>query len=133
MILRPRRLVITALIVAFTVSCFLVRGGMEYGGFLGLGLFLFMPFNLHRVLAKAVDNNQIFTDPKTVEFGPTQLVVTGPNWKSEMPWTRFKGFSEDAIYFYLDLSDNGLASVLPKSAFSFEQQERFRQYAKNVR
>jgi hypothetical protein len=48
-----------------------------------------------------------------------------------MPWTRFKRFSEDATYFYLDLSQNGIGSVVPKSAFSREQLEKFREYERS--
>jgi hypothetical protein len=103
--------------------------GAQYVGLAFLLFIIFMPIAQYRVLAKAVDHDRMLTDPKTLEFGSSQLVLTGPNWKSEMPWTRFRGFSEDATYFYLHLSDNGIASVIPKSAFSSEQQERFRQYA----
>lgn len=98
-------------------------------GFACLGALIAMPIVLYRAIAKAVDNDRIWTDPKTLEFGPSQLVATGPNWKTEMPWTQFKGFSEDDTYFYLHLSDNGITSVIPKSAFSSDQQEHFRQYA----
>ena len=128
--LRPRRLFFMAFMVVFCAACFIMRGGMEYAGIV-FGVFVaMMPINLYRVLAKTADGDRIWTDPKTVEFSPSQIVVTGPNWKTEMPWTRFKRFSEDADYFYLDLSDNGLGSVVPKSAFSAEQLEQFRRYAR---
>lgn len=100
--------------------------------FFGLILLLtqvFIPIIQYRALAKAVDNDRIWTDPKTLDFSSSQLVSTGPNWKIESPWTRFKGSSEDADYFYLHISDNGIAAVIPKSAFSAEQQQKFRQYA----
>ncbi len=129
MMFRPRRLFFMAFLIAFSAAFFVMRGGMEYAGIV-FGVLLFLtPINLYRVLAKAADDDRVWTDPKTVEFGASQVVVTGPNWKTEMPWTRFKRFSEDAEYFYLDLSDNGLGSVIPKSAFSVEQLEKFRQYA----
>lgn len=89
------------------------------------------PINLYRALAKAIDGNPEYTDQKTLEFSSSRLVFIGPNWRSELPWTTFRGFSEDELYFYLHLSDNGLASVLPKSAFTAEQQGQFRQYAKS--
>jgi len=128
--LRPRRLLFTGFIVAFCAACFVLRGGMEYAGIV-LGVFLvMMPINLYRFLAKAADGDRVWTDPKIVEFGPSQIVVTGPNWKTEMPWTRFKRFSEDADYFYLDLSDSGVGSVVPKGAFSEGQLDQFRQYAR---
>jgi hypothetical protein len=130
MMLRPRRLTFTAFILAFSIVCFFLRQGMEYAGMVFLLFLVFMPIAQYRALAKAVDHDRVWTDPKTLEFGSSQLVVAGPDWKTEMPWTRFRRFSEDATYFYLDLSDSGLGSVIPKSAFSVEQQERFRQYAR---
>lgn len=127
--LRPRRLILTALLLLSSLACFLMWLGMEYVGLALLLFSIFIPIAQYRVLAKAVDQNRMLTDPKTLEFGSSKLVLTGPNWKSEMPWTRFIGFSEDATYFYLHLSENGIASVIPKNAFSSAQQDRFRQYA----
>jgi len=129
MMLRPRRLVFSALILLISIALFFLYPDDPFVGLIFLMFLVFMPIAQYRVLAKAVDNDRILTDPKTLEFGASQLVLTGPDWKSEMPWTRFRGFSEDATYFYLHLSDNGIASVIPKSAFSPDQQQRFRQYA----
>jgi hypothetical protein len=130
MLFRRRRLFFMAFLIAFSVACFIMRGGIEYAGIIFAVFLVMMPISLYRVLAKAADSDRVWTDPKTLEFSPSQVVITGPNWKTEMPWTRFKRFSEDATYFYLDLSENALGSVIPKSAFSIEQQERFRQYAR---
>lgn len=94
-----------------------------------VGVSLLTPFLLYRNIAKAIDGNAQFTDPKALEFNEAKLNVTGPNWKSELPWTMFRGFSEDSEYFYMHLSDNGLDSVLPKGAFTSEQQQRFREIA----
>jgi hypothetical protein len=129
MMLRPRRLFFTAVILLIGISFLFVWPDDMFVGLIFLLFLVFMPIFLYRALAKAVDNDRMLTDPKTLDFGSSQLVVTGPNWKSEMTWSRFKGFSEDATYFYLHLSDNGIASVIPKSAFSAEQQQIFRQYA----
>ena len=132
MLLRPRRLVSIAL---FAVAALLIHFAKPDFDVLVIALIctlvVLMPLNLYRVLAKAIDENHQHTDPKTLEFSESRLIVTGPEWRSEVPWTTFCGFSEDASYFYLHLSDNGLASVLPKEAFSPEQQKRFREYAKS--
>lgn len=131
MVFRPRRLISTAVLLVLAIF-FLVGGhGGEYFGIFLLFLGLFLPIRLYQGLRKMVHRNSQFTDPKTLEFSPSRLVVTGPDWRSELPWTKFHGFSEDAAYFYLHLSDSGFASVIPKSAFTFEQQEKFRQYAKS--
>jgi hypothetical protein len=129
MMLRPRRLLLSAIILFVGISLFFLYPDDLFVGLILLSLLVFMPVAQYRVIAKAVDNDRMLTDPKTLEFSPAQLVVTGPNWKCELPWTRFLGFSEDANYFYLHLSDNGIASVIPKSAFSGEQQQRFRECA----
>ena len=127
--LHPRRLLVVAVLIAASAACFVIRGGAEYVGILFCTFLVMMPISLHRVLAKAADSDQVLTDPKTLQFSPSQLVVIGPNWRTEMPWTRFKRFSEDDTYFYLDLSSSGPGSVIPKDAFSGGQQEAFRRYA----
>jgi hypothetical protein len=50
-----------------------------------------------------------------------------------LPWTTFKGFSEDPTYFYLHLTDTGFASIIPKTAFTPESQQKFREYATPLR
>jgi YcxB-like protein len=129
MMLRPRRLLFSAVILLVGVSFFFIWPDDLFVGLIFLLFLVFMPIAQYRAIAKAVGNDRTWTDPKTLEFGSSQLVLTGPDWKSEMPWSRFIGFSEDVAYFYLHLSDSGVASVIPKSAFSAEQQQLFRQYA----
>jgi len=130
MIFRPRVIAGMTIILAGATFFFVIRAGMQSAGFVLLALLIFSPINIYRVLAKAVDGNTQFTDPKTLEFSSSRLVITGPNWKSELPWTTFRGFSEDATYFYLHLSDKALASVIPKNAFTPELEQKFREYAK---
>jgi len=129
MFVRPRILGAMTAMLAIAIFCFFARGGMEYAGFV-LVLFLAMtPINIYRGVAKAVDGNSQYTDPKTIEFTSERLFVAGPNWKTELPWTMFRGFSEDATYFYLNLSDNGVPSIIPKSSFTDESLAKFREYA----
>ena len=92
-----------------------------------LAVVILLPFALRRGIARAIDQNPQFTDPKTMTFGPEGIHLAGPNFKSEMGWSMFKGFSEDASYFYLHMSDTGFDSVLPKSAFTPSQQDLFPQ------
>jgi hypothetical protein len=129
MMFRPRRLLFSAVILLVGISFLFVWPDDLFVGLLFLLFLVFMPIAQYRAIAKAIDNDRTWTDPKTLDFSSAQLVLVGPNWKSELPWTRFRGFSEDAIYFYLHLSDSGLASMIPKSAFSSQQQQLFRQYA----
>jgi hypothetical protein len=130
MMLRPRRLLFSPVILLIGVSFFFIWPDDLLVGAIFLMFLVFMPIAQYRAIAKAVGNDRTWADPKTLEFSSSQLVLTGPDWKSEMPWSRFIGFSEDPAYFYLHLSDTGVASVIPKSAFSSEQQQLFRQYAK---
>jgi hypothetical protein len=129
MMLRPRRLLFSAVILLVGISLFFIWPDDLFVGVIFLLLLVFMPIAQYRAIAKAIGHDRMWTDAKTLEFGSSQLVVTGPDWKSEMPWSRFIGFSEDDTYFFLHLSDNGVASVIPKAAFSSEQQQFFRQYA----
>jgi len=130
MILRPRVIAGMTIMLAGAIFFFVIRAGIQSAGFVILALLIMTPINFYRVLAKAVDGNSQYTDPKTLEFSSSRLITTGPNWKSELPWTTFRGFSEDATYFYLHLSDNGIASVIPKSPFTPELEQKFREYAK---
>ena len=129
MMLRSRGLYYSAFLLPVSVWFLFLGAQNAYIGLLVLSFVVVMPILKYQALAKAVDNDRTLTDPKTLEFSASRLVVTGPDWKTEVPWTRYRGFSEDHSYFYLHLSDNGIASVIPKSAFSAEQQQRFRQYA----
>ncbi len=128
-LLRPRTLGSISTMFGGALFCFLIREGMQSAGFVLLMFIVLAPINAYLALARAIDGSRQYTDPKTVEFSPTRIVTTGPNWKTELPWTIFKGFSEDSTYFYLHLTDTGFASIIPKSAFTPESLQRFRQYA----
>jgi hypothetical protein len=130
MFLRPRLIVLLCLEVLVALVCFFLGNGAELAAYILLALAIVAPISIYRAVVKAVQNDPQLTDRKSIEFSPSRLVVTGSDWKTEVPWTRFRGFSEDETYFYLHLADNGLASIVPKSAFKPEQQQRFREYAK---
>src|SRR5437868_8428887 len=88
-IFRTRHLVRTGVMLLCGIF-FLVNGhGYKYFGVFLLGLCVLFPIMLYRKLGRIIDLNSQFTDPKTVEFSQSRLIVVGPNWKSEMPWTRF--------------------------------------------
>ena len=126
--LKPRMLIAVAVLLGASIVFFVKRGGMEYVSYSILVFLAIVPISLYFALKKVVDGKSQWTDLKTLEFGRTHLVVTGPDWKNETPWTQYKGFSEDDTYFYLHLNRTGLAAVIPKSAFSSEQQRMFREY-----
>jgi hypothetical protein len=132
-IIRPRSLIVKSLVIISAIVCFSLGAVGELAGFILLGVVVGGSIGIYRAITKAVDSNSQLTDKKTIEFSPSRLVATGPDWKNDWPWTRFNGFSEDADYFYLHLSDVGFASVIPKNAFAPEQQEKFREYAKAIK
>ena len=90
-----------------------------------------VPLFLYRVIARAVDQHTYLTAPKTVTFHAAGVAVAGGNYKSELEWNFYKGFSEDGTYFYLHAPASSFDGVVPKSAFTPEQQDAFRQYAKD--
>lgn len=132
MMFRPRLMILTSILIILGITCLILGNGSEIVGYFLIVFAIVAPFNIYRAVSKAIDDNSQWTDRKTLDFSPSRLVATGPSWKSELPWTHFKGFSEDDDYFYLHLSNNGLASVVPKSAFTSEQQQRFRQCASTL-
>jgi hypothetical protein len=129
MMFRSRNLSILGVCILLAVVCFIMGGGAEIAAYVFLGFAIANPIGIYGAINKSVGNNSEMTDLKTVDFNSSGLVATGPNWRHEMPWTRFRGFSEDDSYFYLHLSDSGTASIVPKSAFTAEQQQKFRGYA----
>src|SRR5215471_8642406 len=83
-----RRLLNMAVLFGLSVTCFVMGLPFAYAGVLFATLLLMTPIALCLALARALAADRIHTDPKTVEFSPTQIVVTGPDWRSEMTWTR---------------------------------------------
>jgi hypothetical protein len=131
MLFRPNRIRKMALFLVAAILFYFAsdQRDLHYVAFALFLVVLFLPLGLYRGIAKAIDQNSQFTDPKTVIFSPAGLVVAGPNYKSELAWTIFKGFSEDDTYFYLHLTESGFDSFVPKGAFTTEQQDEFRRYA----
>jgi hypothetical protein len=130
-LLRPRILISLGFMVVLAGVLLFWGIGAQIAAGIILGMAIMTPINIYRAAAKSIDNDAHYTDQNTLEFGPSGVVVSGPNWKSELPWNWFKGFSEDSNYFYLEILPRcGQASIIPKTAFTSEQQSRFRECAK---
>jgi hypothetical protein len=99
-------------------------------GLAPLLLVVVAPLNVFQLYAKQVDSDPAYTDPKTLQFNKGSIIITGPNWKTEAQWSRFREFSENADYFFLFVTAKGLPSVFPKAGFSAEQLTDFRNSAK---
>jgi len=131
-LLRPRMVIAWSAVLSCGVALIVIGKGFLIGGIIGVCLVALMPFIMHRALARAVDSDPSWTDLKTVEFSETGIISNGPNWKSELPWARFLSFSEDNQFFYLDVDKNGIAAIIPKAAMTAEQQNQFREFAKQI-
>jgi len=129
LMLQPRMLISMGVLIVVSIMGFLLRDEMEWLSVFCISYVIIKPIITYRTIAKTIDGNSQFTEPKTLDFGPAHFYVIGSGWRMEMTWRQFKRFSEDRDNFYLAQSDTGLASVLPKSAFTPVQQQKFRQYA----
>jgi hypothetical protein len=125
----PRTIIALSIWAAMAVGCMFLPGNFRFFAILPALFFFLAPVNVYQLYAKTVDSEPQLTDQKTLEFGPSRLVVTGPDWKTEVTWRRFRGLSEDEEFFYLHLQRSQLPVMFPKSAFTPDQQERFREWA----
>lgn len=121
--------IVSGLCILLAGLCIFIGGSTAVAGCFLLVFALVRPFAVYLAIARGVGNHPQLTDPKTVDFSQAGIVASGSNWRTELPWTMYKGFSEDGSYFFLHISDNGMASVLPKSAFTAQQQSKFREFA----
>jgi hypothetical protein len=131
MLFRARRIRTSILFLVAAVLFYFAGPSSEfrYLSYAMVGVVFIIPWALYRGIVRVINQSPQYTDPKTITFSSAGVVVVGPKYKSELAWSMFKAFSEDSTYFYLHLSDTGFDSVVPKSAFSAEQQEEFRSYA----
>ena len=129
--LSPRALVALSIWVVIGVVCMFLPSELRFLIVLPVVFLLLAPLNVYQLYAKTVDSEPQLTDKRTLEFSLSRIVFIGPDWKNEMTWKRFKGFSEDAEYFFLHLRHSVLVAIIPKDAFTQEQQQIFREYAGN--
>jgi hypothetical protein len=129
MLVSPRRIRSNALFLVAAAFFYFSYPQLRVLSYAIVGVMILLPLALRRGIARVIDQNPQFTDPKTLTFGSEGILLVGPNYKSEMAWSMFRGFSEDTSYFYLHLTDTGFDSVLPKNAFTPSQQELFRKLA----
>jgi hypothetical protein len=123
-----------AFLLLLVAAVLIYSAGHEfrYGAYFFLGFAIIYPWIWYRKVADTIAQTAHLTCQKTLTYDSAGTVVAGPGFKSEQQWTWFKGFSEDAAYFYLHLSNTGMDSVVPKSAFTPEQQEAFRTWAQSA-
>jgi hypothetical protein len=129
--LNRRTLLVLTMWAIMAVGCMFLLDSMRLLAILPAFFLLLGPVNVYALYAKSVDSEPQLTDPKTLQFSRTRLAFVGPDWRNEMAWKRFKGLSEDADYFYLLPQHNSLCAVIPKRAFTPEQQQLFREYAQH--
>jgi hypothetical protein len=129
-----RSLIALSIWAAMIPACiFFLPGDYRLVALLPAVFVILAPVNVYQLYAKSVDSEPQTTDEKTVEFSPSRLAFTGPDWRNEMSWSRFRGLSEDARYFFLELRHSSLAILVPKAALTAEQQTLFREYATTYR
>ena len=125
----PRTLIVLSIWAVMAVGCLFLPGDLRFLAVLPTVFLLLAPINVYQLYAKSVDGEPQLTDQKTLEFSRSRLAFGGPDWRNEMSWTRFRRLSEDPEYFFLELRRSNLAVVIPKTAFTPEQQQSFREYA----
>jgi hypothetical protein len=131
LMLSRRTLIALSIWAAIAIACLFLPGQLSLLGLLPTMFLLLAPINVYQLYAKSVDNEPQLTDEKILEFSRSRLAFTGPDWRNEMTWKRFKGASEDTHYFHLELRHSALPGLVPKSALTPEQQQLLREYAAN--
>jgi hypothetical protein len=129
---RSRYLQSIGLFLLLALAALLVGGAWTSAGCLLLLYALVRPFVMWDVVTRAINRSITLDGPRTVEYGPAGLVASGSDWKTEVPWRHFKGWSEDATYFFLDTTESGVASVIPKQAMNGAQQDLMRRYLATI-
>jgi hypothetical protein len=122
MVLRPQLLWSLAFFLLTALLCFLAGEQFALAGALLVLYVVSRPWVLYRVISRLVQRAVIFQGPKTVEFDAAGVVATGADWQTRYPWRHFQSWSEDPLYFYLYVTDSGVASLVPKRAMDALQQ-----------
>jgi hypothetical protein len=124
LMLRPRIYLSLLFLFALGITVIVVAG--SNWGWLPLGLSLMGPFNVWSLFNRSIEADPAWTDRVTLEFSEAGLSVSRATGKAEHNWNRFKYFSEDKDFFFLDTSKDYIGMLAPKRAFSLGEAERFR-------
>jgi hypothetical protein len=95
-----RTIIALTLWAVMALGCMFLPGDRRFLAVLPVVFLLLAPLNVYQLYAKSVDGEPQLTDQKTLEFSLSRLAFTGPDWRNEMTWKRFKRLSEDAEYFF---------------------------------
>ncbi len=118
------------LFLSLVVGALVYWSGSQFLGVcLGLGLFLGLFVRYWQSPARWLKVTPYAIEPKKVRITPERLYLETASVKSELPWTYYISWDETPDHFMLDMNEYGFCSLLPKSAFSEEQQALFRQRA----
>lgn len=67
-------------------------------------------------------------EKKRMWFTSDRISIETALVKSEVRWTYFPAWDENPEFFMLDLNASGFCFLIPKTAFSDEQQDQFRDW-----
>ena len=107
--------------------------GAEYR-YLGIwfgALFVFLPVFTLIVLLKTVQNIPILTSETTLSFDASGITLSTAGLTSQLAWSTYRRWSESSEHFFLYLGES-VATTIPKRAFTPEDADLFRTYAKAI-
>jgi hypothetical protein len=129
-----RKAILLRVAVVFACCGFLVfcEGFYRYlGVFLLLGT-VWAPVQAVLTISKFLTVNPEITGPTTLTYSESGVTVQSAATKIEMGWSAFTGWQETPDYFLLTRRGVRLDTIIPKRAFSSEEAESFRSYARQV-
>jgi len=131
--LRRGRMIRSAVVLlAVAAFCFYLGSGSRSLGFACVLFVLLFPLFYYRNVGRLIDKNPALTARRTLTFGPVGIMTSRCGTNTRMTWTGFKSFTENATYFVLRHSGYQMESILPKAAFTPQQQEEFRRYGEAI-
>jgi len=131
-VLRPRYLQSIGFFAIVGLLAVASGGALVGAGYVLLVYAVSRPFVIRGLLTRTVRTSSIAAGPRSAEFGPSGVVMTGFDWSVRLPWRHFKGWGEDATNFYLETTESGLGSVIPKRAMTDAQQLSLRGFFETI-
>jgi len=129
---RPGKIVPFVVLLFCGFILLLTQGPGAFYGWVCLAAPFVMTAFLYRAFKRIIAQRPEMTEPRSISFDQSGVVITSSTTRLEYAWSRFRKFTENKDHYHLHIDTLGTAATVPKAAFTPGQRDQFLSFTRAI-